>query len=292
MKLFSIFLICQMTGRAIVPWWSVDKVDGRPQGKMGTYWNMEAWEKWPPFYRWHFQMHFLEWKLLISYKVSLIYVRYDLIDNKLGFVLEWLHTEQATSHNLVDPILTQIYDSSKPLLNLKLTKSHLSKSSISFAQSLCTLTHWGRVTHICVNKLAIIGSDNGLSPGRRQAIIWTNAGILLIELLRTNFSEISIEIHTFSFKEMHLTMSFGKWRQFCLGLNVLTQSTAVSRACTVDGLKMIGKVINVLWANKIFRISSPASISMIYPLTSMGNPVVKITWSKHVSSQKWDFLCW
>ena len=41
------------------------------------------------------------------------------------------------------------------------------------------LTHWGRVTHICVSKLTIIGSDNGLSPGRRQAIIWTNAGILL-----------------------------------------------------------------------------------------------------------------
>ena len=33
------------------------------------------------------------------------------------------------------------------------------------------LTHWGRVTHICVRKLATIGSDNGLSPGRRQAII-------------------------------------------------------------------------------------------------------------------------
>ena len=45
------------------------------------------------------------------------------------------------------------------------------------------LTHWGRVTHICVNKLTIIGSDNGLSPGRRQAIIWTNAGILLIDTL-------------------------------------------------------------------------------------------------------------
>ena len=42
------------------------------------------------------------------------------------------------------------------------------------------LTHWGRVTHKCVSKLTIIGSDNGLSPGRRQAIIWTNAGILLI----------------------------------------------------------------------------------------------------------------
>ena len=41
------------------------------------------------------------------------------------------------------------------------------------------LTHWGRVTHICVGKLTIIGSDNGLSPERRKAIIWTNAGILL-----------------------------------------------------------------------------------------------------------------
>ena len=55
-------------------------------------------------------------------------------------------------------------------------------------------THWGRVTHICVSKLNITGSDNGLSPGRRQAIIWTNAGILSIEPLRTNFSEIVIEI--------------------------------------------------------------------------------------------------
>ena len=34
------------------------------------------------------------------------------------------------------------------------------------------LTHWGRVTHICVNKLTTIGSDNGLSSGRRQAIIY------------------------------------------------------------------------------------------------------------------------
>ena len=32
-------------------------------------------------------------------------------------------------------------------------------------------TRWGRMTHICVNKLTIISSDNGLSPGRLQAII-------------------------------------------------------------------------------------------------------------------------
>ena len=66
------------------------------------------------------------------------------------------------------------------------------------------LTHWGRVTHICLSKLTIISSDNGLSPGRRQAIIWTNAGKLLFGPPGTNFSEILIEIHTFSFKKMHL----------------------------------------------------------------------------------------
>ena len=91
-----------------------------------------------------------------------------------------------------------------------------------FCLSLNVLTHWGRVTHICVNKLTIIGSDNGLSPGRRQAIIWTNAGILLIGPLETNFSEILIRIQAFSFKKMHLKMSSGKWRPSCLGLNVLT----------------------------------------------------------------------
>ena len=83
------------------------------------------------------------------------------------------------------------------------------------------LTHWGRVTHICVGKLTIIDSENGLSPGRRQAIIWTNAGILVIGPLGTNFNEILIEIHTFSFKKMHLKMSSGKRLPFCLGLNVL-----------------------------------------------------------------------
>ena len=50
----------------------------------------------------------------------------------------------------------------------------------------------------------IIGSDNGLSPVRHQAIIWTNAGILLIGPLGTNFGEILIRIQTFSFKKLHL----------------------------------------------------------------------------------------
>ena len=95
-----------------------------------------------------------------------------------------------------------------------------------YISTYCTLTHWGRVMHICVSKLTIIGSDNVLSPGRRQAIIWTNAGILLIRPLGTNFSEILIRIQTFSFKKMHLKMSSANWRPFCLGLNVLTSTVA------------------------------------------------------------------
>ena len=58
------------------------------------------------------------------------------------------------------------------------------------------------------SKLTIIGSDNGLSPDRRP--------------LEINFSEILIKIHTFSFKKIHLKLSSGKWRPFCLGLNELS----------------------------------------------------------------------
>ena len=90
------------------------------------------------------------------------------------------------------------------------------------------LTHWGRVTHICVGKLTIIGSVNGLSPVRRQAIIWTNAGILLIGPLGTNFSEILFEIQTFSLKKIRLKMSSAKCCSFRLGLNVLKAVTRVS----------------------------------------------------------------
>ena len=74
------------------------------------------------------------------------------------------------------------------------------------------LTHWGQVTHICVIDSTIIGSDNGLSPGRRQAIIWTNDGILLI---RTLFSEILSKTHTLSYSKMHFKTSSVKRRPFC-----------------------------------------------------------------------------
>ena len=75
--------------------------------------------------------------------------------------------------------------------------------------------------HICLNNLTIIGSDNGLWPGMCQAIIRTNAGILLIGPSGANFRECLIENIIFSFKKMRLLVSSAKWQLFCLSLNVL-----------------------------------------------------------------------
>ena len=89
----------------------------------------------------------------------------------------------------------------KPLFAYELEyqtgKVHLKGISTRTVDPMHLLTHWGRVTHICVGNLTIIGSDNGLSPSRCQAIIWTNVEILLIGPLRKNFSEILIVINKF-----------------------------------------------------------------------------------------------
>ena len=117
------------------------------------------------------------------------------------------------------------------------------------------MTHWGRVTHICVSKLTIIGSGFGLSPGRRQAIIWTNAGILLIRTLGTNFSEILSENHAFWFKKMHLKMSSAKWRPFCLGLNVL-KSHYRSQITTLIVSFLFGRWFSYPNGHHLYRIAA------------------------------------
>ena len=125
---------------------------------------------------------------------------------------------------LIEPLGTNSSEIVIGIQILSFKKMRLKMSSAEwgpFCLGLNVLTHWGRLTHICVSKVTIIVSDNGVSPGRHQAIIWNNAGILLLESLGTNFSGIVIEIHTFSFKKIHLKMSSGKWRPFCLGLNLL-----------------------------------------------------------------------
>ena len=80
--------------------------------------------------------------------------------------------------------------------------------------------------HTCVSKLTIIASGNGLSPGRHQAIFWTNVEYCQLALgnkLQWNF----IRIHTFSIKKMSLKMSSAKWRLSRRGPNVLSEHRPV-----------------------------------------------------------------
>ena len=68
---------------------------------------------------------------------------------------------------------------------------------------------------------AISGSDNGLSPVRCQAIIWTNGGLLLIGTLATNFNVIWIKLQQFSHKKSNLKISSAEWPPFYLYLKML-----------------------------------------------------------------------
>ena len=86
-------------------------------------------------------------------------------------------------------------------------------------------------------KWVIIGSDNGLSPVRRQDIIWTNAGILWIGPWGTNFGELLIGIPTFSFKKLRLYMSSAIWCLFCLGLNILRRMSNCGAHISFSELK-------------------------------------------------------
>ena len=128
----------------------------------------------------------------------------------------WVHSGKVPSLTVRLCILTWFWLTGDYWIGK--TANTLSSASLV---RLHLLTHWDRVTHICVGTNTNIGSDKGLSPSRRQSIIWTNAGILLIGPLATNFSEILIEIWAFSFTEMRLKVSSAKWRSFCLGLNAL-----------------------------------------------------------------------
>ena len=88
---------------------------------------------------------------------------------------------------------------------------------------LLSLTHCDRMTHICVGKLTIIGSENGLSPRRRQANIWTNAGSFLIESLEQTSMKYQSE-----FKYFH-------WRKcaenvVCEMTSILSRPRCVNRA--------------------------------------------------------------
>ena len=147
------------------------------------------------------------------------------------------------------------------------------------------------MTHICVNKLTIIGSDNGLSPGQHQTIIWMNAGIGLIGPLWANFSEILNGFQTFSFTKMHLNISFAKWRPFCLGLNVLRiadfhgNATRIAPGCVhhCRHCRIVGRVKFRLHRSGVFSVEiflsffDDMNYSWSYIFFAQYNPIATIS---------------
>ena len=83
------------------------------------------------------------------------------------------------------------------------------------------------MTHICVIKLTTIGSDAGLSPGRHQAVILTNTGILLFGPLGAKFGNrnSNILIHENAIENLNCKMAsiyldrnvLGSQRTWCTG---------------------------------------------------------------------------
>ena len=113
----------------------------------------------------------------------LIYSRSTLIID----IETWTKWKHWWVYNICECIfLNESYYAS---ILIEMSLKFVPKSLVHKKSASGQLTHWGRVTHICVSKLTIIGSDIRLSPDWHQAIIWTNAWILLIWPLGTNFGE-------------------------------------------------------------------------------------------------------
>ena len=119
-------------------------------------------------------------------------------------------------------------------------------------------------TYICISKPTTIGSDNGLSLGQCQAIIWISAGMLLIWPLGTNFSEISIKINVSLFKKIILKMLSPKCGPFSLSLNVLTVTKKHNKSQqTINGIITVPSQ----WAR--WHLKSPASRLFAQPFVQV-----------------------
>ena len=111
------------------------------------------------------------------------------------------------------------------------------KSRKILCETTVCLTHWGRVTHIYVSKLTIIGSDKGLSPGWRQSIIWIKAGILIIRTLKNKLQRNScIFIQEIAFENVVCEMA-----SICFGLNVLNFPKQLSTVASLGDNDSLGR---------------------------------------------------
>ena len=133
---------------------------------------LRSTQKWPTFCTHHLQIYFLKWNAIL--------LEFDWISFPsvlLAINMHWYMQNHPRWYSA------------------KAGHQRIRWSTIN----------WGRVTHICAGNLTITGSDNGLLPGRHQAIIWTIARILFIGTLRTNLGEILIKIHVATYRWLKLS---------------------------------------------------------------------------------------
>ena len=135
--------------------------------------------------------------------------------------------------------------------------------STSFFKQHKYLTHWGRVTHICVCKLTIIGSDNGLSPEWHQAIMnqcWNIVKWTLRNKLQWNFKRnwyIFLQENVFE-------KSSRNWRPFCLGLHVLIPLLVPVRGPSEDTPPQVSCNLLLWWLQPCWRNNSLPGASFYY----------------------------
>ena len=149
------------------------------------------------------------------------------------------------------------------------------------------------MTHICVRKLTIIGSDNGLSPGWRQAIIWTNAGMLMVPL-GAKFSEILVEILTFSLKKCGLMCrlrSGGHFVSVSIGLNIEKYPIVIRliQICSALYQFIYGNIFALL-AIRAGYSPVPGEFPAQRPVTRSFVIFFDLRLNKRLSKQSWGWL--
>ena len=161
--------------------------------------NMELLSK-----QWSWQLFEMPWKscdftvmwvlLLLWYHkygsdIKCIILKLIMRSSSLGtrweIVLRWMHQNLTNDKSTLGQVMAWCHQAISHYLSQCWPKS-ISTYVVTRPQSVHILSKSGKCIYVnslrlskCISKLTIIGSDDGLSPGQRQA--WTNAGILLIE---------------------------------------------------------------------------------------------------------------
>ena len=97
---------------------------------------------------------------------------------------------------------------------------------ICFSPCVDIAYKWLKYPLICLSRLDCCNRRNSVEAkwilSMTELNSWSQDPL---SLYRIKF--VLINIHTFSFKRMHLKMSSAKWRPFCLGPNVSRQNASI-----------------------------------------------------------------